>query len=162
MASPTLYLHRQLTSCYNFYVKIRKTKLLPDLRSSDLSFSPFHSIMSTFFTYSFHVPAGKSTKVHYKKLTVSDLFTTRISKSFLIYPHSNNLKVFSIKFWSEQFLLFLENILNQAHFSKTQSLSHPEISFFSSCLFILCPLIKGWRSLILCQLLQSIYSCEFT
>lgn len=69
------------------------------------------------------MPAENSTKVHYKKLTVWDLFTTRISKSFLIYPHSNNLNVFSIKIWSEQSLLFLENILNQAHFSKAQSLS---------------------------------------
>lgn len=127
MASPTLFLHRQLSYCYNFYVKIRKTKLLPDLRSSDFSFSPFQSIMLTFFTYSFHVLAENSIKTHYKKLTVPDTFTTRISKSFLIYPHSNNIKVFSIKLWSEQSLLFLENILNQDHFSKAQSLSHPEI-----------------------------------
>lgn len=163
MASPTLFLHRQLTSGYNFYLKIRKTNFLPDLRSSDLSFSPFQSIMSFFtYTYSFHVPAKYATKVHYKKLTVWDLFTTIISKSFLIYLHSYNLNVFSIKIWSEQSLLFLENILNQAHFSKAQSLSHPEMSFFSSCLFILCPHIKGWRSLILCQLLQSIYSCAFS
>lgn len=86
------------------------------------------------FMYLLKILQKFTTKIHCSR--------TRISKSFIIYPHSNNLNLF-FKFWSGQSLPFLVNILTWFHLSKAQLLSLLEISFFSSCLSILCPFIKG-------------------
>lgn len=95
--------------------------------------------MSKFLIYSFHVPAENSTKIECKKLTILSPFPTKISKSFIIYLHSNSLISFSVKFWSEQFLPFLEDVLNQIDLS-----GKVNVTFFISFVNRLEGLFNCW------------------